>query len=146
MDFALSQHEVAIRLGAERLEAVARLVESHSGLLAELDSETCLVHGDFNPTNVLVQDDSVSALIDWEFSMSGTPSIDVGNLLRHTPARLHEELGHGLREGGLRLSPDWKLRARVADLASFLEFLSSGRSEEFKRECIAKIDELLPSR
>ena len=44
----------------------------------------CLVHGDLNPKNLLVDPDTleVTGLLDWEFAHSGHPFTDLGNLLR----------------------------------------------------------------
>jgi aminoglycoside phosphotransferase (APT) family kinase protein len=65
----------------------------YDGLLAVADRaqrlldrvrRTCLVHGDLNPKNVLVDPDSleVTGLLDWEFAHAGWPVTDLGNLLR----------------------------------------------------------------
>lgn len=40
--------------------------------------EPVLVHGDFRPANVLVQDGHVSALLDWELGHLGDPLDDLG--------------------------------------------------------------------
>ena len=44
----------------------------------------CLVHGDLNPKNVLVDPDrlELTAVLDWEFAHAGHPWTDVGNLVR----------------------------------------------------------------
>ena len=36
-----------------------------------------LVHGDFGPQNVLIQDDRITALLDWEFAHIGQPVEDL---------------------------------------------------------------------
>ena len=36
--------------------------------------EPRLVHGDFNPSNILVRDGRVAAVLDWEFALSATPA------------------------------------------------------------------------
>jgi hypothetical protein len=53
------------------------------GLLDEV-GQACLVHGDFNPKNLLVDPASgeVTGVLDWEFAHAGTPVTDLGNLLR----------------------------------------------------------------
>lgn len=38
----------------------------------------CLIHGDFRPANVLVDDGRVSALLDWELTHLGDPHDDLG--------------------------------------------------------------------
>lgn len=53
---------------------------------ADLDDvvRTCLVHGDLNPKNVLVDPETlqVTGLVDWEFAHAGHPFTDLGNVLR----------------------------------------------------------------
>ena len=43
----------------------------------------CLVHGDFDPSNLLVHDGMPSGILDWEYAFSGAPEIDLGNFLRY---------------------------------------------------------------
>ncbi|MDO3402753.1 phosphotransferase family protein [Mycolicibacterium neoaurum] len=38
----------------------------------------CLVHGDFRPANILVEDGRISALLDWELARLGDPHDDLG--------------------------------------------------------------------
>ncbi len=45
----------------------------------------CLVHSDFNGTNMLARDGAIVAVLDWEFAFAGPPSVDFGNLLRNHP-------------------------------------------------------------
>ena len=44
----------------------------------------CLVHGDFNPKNLLLAPGgaTVTGVLDWEFAHAGSPFADLGNLLR----------------------------------------------------------------
>lgn len=37
-----------------------------------------LIHGDFHPRNILVKDDTVIAIVDWEFA----GILNIGNLLK----------------------------------------------------------------
>ena len=70
---ALDKAEVRAWLGEDavgRIEAIGKAV---SGRLEELESDTILVNGDFNPTNVLIDNGTVSGVLDWEYGHSGTP-------------------------------------------------------------------------
>ncbi len=94
------------------------------------DATALLVHGDFNPSNLLIADDGeVSAILDWEFAHAGNHWADLGNLLRYRgtplPPSLKARLLEGLTDGGLKPPKDWYARALLADLGSALEFLSS---------------------
>jgi aminoglycoside phosphotransferase (APT) family kinase protein len=93
-----------------------------------------LVHGDFNPSNILVAPDGeISAILDWEFAHSGSVWADVGNLLRYRgialPNSVKLQLLEGLRDGGFSPPKDWYTRSLLADLASALEFLSSAEDK-----------------
>ncbi|MGD9961203.1 phosphotransferase family protein [Nocardioides sp.] len=60
-----------------------RLAESAQDLLDTVD-RTCLVHGDLNLKNLLIDPATlqVTGVLDWEFARSGSPYSDLGNLLR----------------------------------------------------------------
>lgn len=97
--------------------------------------EPRLVHGDVNPTNILVHKGAVTGILDWEFSHAGSPYMDIGNLLRHMDPMYHGEIEAGLVEGGLNVPPDWRRKAELRDLNSHLEFLTTQRSDAFKKKC-----------
>ncbi len=65
------------------LDGLRTVADTAQVLLDSVD-RTCLVHSDFNPKNLLVDPDTgtVTGLLDWEFSHSGNPFSDLGNLLR----------------------------------------------------------------
>lgn len=64
----------------ERLDAVAADAQA----LLDTVGRSCLVHSDLNPKNLLLDTDTlaVTGVLDWEFSHSGHPYTDLGNLLR----------------------------------------------------------------
>ena len=139
----LEREDVLVWTGPELAGAVLESIAEHRELVAELDSQRRLVHGDFNPTNILIKNGQVSGVLDWEYTHSGTPYMDIGNLLRHTDARYRPLIEQGLRAGGFDLPSDWLLRAHLVDLTSHLEFLTTARSDEFKRVCVERIKEFL---
>ncbi len=98
-------------------------------------NEPRLVHGDFNPTNILVKKGAVTGVLDWEFSHAGSPYMDIGNLLRHTDPVYYDKIKAGLVAGGLNVPADWRLKAELVDLSSHLEFLTTHRSDAFKHGC-----------
>ena len=126
-------------VGAEASEAMTRILRREAERYAELSSETRLLHSDFNPTNILVMDGSVSGVLNWEFSHAGTPYMDIGDLLRHTAPRYYAAIKTGLEAGGMTLPGDWRERAELVDISSQFEFLTSGRPDAFKRESVARI-------
>jgi aminoglycoside phosphotransferase (APT) family kinase protein len=90
-----------------------------------------LAHGDFNLTNLLVDDHGeLSAVLDWEFAHAGNIWADLGNLLRSRPGcplppYFVPALLESLSDLGLNLPENWNALRLLADLASACEFLSS---------------------
>ena len=140
---SLETNSVKAWLGRREISSLLEITNRENQRLAELDAESRLVHGDFNPTNILIADGRVSGVLDWEFCHSGTPYMDIGNLLRHTAAGYHRSIELGLMAGGMDLPGDWRLRASLVDLTSHLEFLTSAMSDGFKRQCVARITSFL---
>ena len=130
-------------IGGEGADAVRNILRQEDGRLTEIRAQHVLVHGDFNPSNVLFQDGDVTAVLDWEYAHSGTRYMDIGNLLRNTDRQFHDAIGRGLVAGGFALPEDWKERAALVDVGSHLEFLTSTRSDEFKRSRVALIDKFI---
>lgn len=137
---SLEDPNVISWLGSSRQAQLTSMLQARTDVFQELDNQTCFVHGDYNTGNILIHETNLAGIIDWEFSHSGTPYMDIGNLLRNTNKVFHIEIEQGLREGGMELPRDWKERAELVDLTSQLEFLTSSRSDEFERTCLTKID------
>lgn len=113
------------RLGGSLADRLYGLVEREGHLLETWLVKPCLVHGDFNGSNVMVDQDRVSAVVDWEFAFSGSPATDFGNLLRppmNNPAFSNAVATAYLAEGGF-LPADWQRVAQLADLYSWADFL-----------------------
>ena len=136
---SLDKADVRAWIGEESVVRIEQIIKVESGRLEELESDRRLVHGDFNPTNILIDDGVVSGVLDWEYCHSGTPYMDIGNLLRYTPAEYHGQIQSGLESGGMRLRNDWAERAQLVDLTSHLEFLTSSRSDCFKQQCAGRV-------
>lgn len=130
-------------LGEKRTEEVFEIVAKNAPLYRELESHACLVHGDFNPTNILIKNNQVSGILDWEYCHSGTPYMDLGNLLRHTPRKYHHDIELALVVSNNGLVEDWVRRSRMIDLTSQLEFLTSSRSDDFKCQCVGRINRFI---
>jgi Ser/Thr protein kinase RdoA (MazF antagonist) len=135
----LESAAIAAWLKPEVVEAIGNILKQEARCLDELEAQCYLVHGDFNPTNILIHQGSVNGLLDWEYCHSGTPYMDIGNLLRNTDPRYHARIQSGLKKGGMSLPDDWKKRAELVDLSALLEFLTSPRSDLFKRRCVDRI-------
>jgi len=101
--------------------------------LLDLSSRTCLVHGDFNPKNLLVdRDGAVTGVLDWEFAHAGGPLGDLGNLLRFERDPVFTEAVLTAFATRVPDAPgdldDLLTRARAADLFALVEL--AARVEE----------------
>lgn len=120
-----------------------QFINDHASIYRKLDSQKSLVHGDFNPGNILTRDECVVGILDWEFAMSGSTMIDTGNLLRHCGEEASHALARGMSNTGISLERDWVKQSRLADLASHIEFLSSDHTKRFKERCVERIRALV---
>ncbi len=139
-ELMLNNAEVLRWLGTERVAEIRRIMKREAPRLAEIGAEHALVHGDFNPTNILIHDGHVSGVLDWEYALSGSPYMDIGNLLRNLPSQYHADVYRGLLAGGMALPNDWEERALLIDVSSHIEFLTSARADSFKEACVRRID------
>jgi aminoglycoside phosphotransferase (APT) family kinase protein len=125
---------------ADRLEAAfldsamlgsLRSVAADAQDLADENRRVCLVHGDFNAKNLLVDPATleVTAVLDWEFAMAGSPYADLGNLLRFERAPACAGAVVAAYRDFMPSTPDDLLdRARAADLFALVEL--AAREEE----------------
>ena len=118
------------RLGRRLTRRLLEVAKREAGRLADWPHPPCLVHGDFNPTNILVaarpEGWDVAAVLDWEWAISGPPALDFGNLLRPALGMRPDfvaGLARGYRAAGGALPPDWRAIARFADLFAWADIL-----------------------
>lgn len=141
----LTQPAVEEYLDERTLLELRKLIDRHTSFFDSFNSCHNLVHGDFRPDNILVANDSIVGVLDWEFAHSGCSYMDIGNLLRHLAPKWENDLKFGLSDEGFELPDDWVFRASLIDLTSHLEFLTSNRSREFKLTCVDRIHRLIKS-
>lgn len=127
-------------ISTERLDTDTRnrfrtLVRDKWNLVSRAEPLRQLVHTDFNPKNIMVSkgpDTRVSAILDWEFCVSGNGLIDIGNFFRfsydYTPDA-HEHFEKGYRSVNSQLLPEWIDISRLLDLGNMCAFLE--RKEDY---------------
>jgi aminoglycoside phosphotransferase (APT) family kinase protein len=119
------------RLGEELSGQLWRFVTRASPLFDHLDHSPCLVHGDFDGSNILVNKLGghwqVSGVVDWEYAISATPLVDLGHILR-PPFGDIEPFERSVIEGftshGGTLGPNWKRACRLLDLINWVSFMN----------------------
>lgn len=133
LDQCLRQGPGGERLGAGLTDELFAFVEREGHLMNSAWSmQPCLTHSDFNGSNILVQEEAggawrVAAVLDWEYAFAGGPSYDFGNLLRPPLGDLAAFISgvtDGYQSSGGDLPKGWQEASRVADLFSWVDFLS----------------------
>lgn len=126
-------------LGADVFDAWRAILTAAAPLADTVHGTSVLVHGDFNPKNVVLRRDAngawaVAALIDWEFAFSGSSLFDVGNFLRYEdtrPAGYGRAFAEAYRAAGGALPERWREIAAVLDAFSLCQFLQKGPTGPF---------------
>lgn len=104
--------------GARRLREVVKVVHQHAPLLVQEHGHRQVIHGDYQPRNVLAdQDGRIRGVVDWELARQATPLCDIAMLLRYCDSvRAEREVLRAY--SGLSLSAnEARLAARCYDLA-----------------------------
>jgi aminoglycoside phosphotransferase (APT) family kinase protein len=122
------------RLGPELTQALMGFAEREPYLGAEWPGPPRLTHADFGGSNILVRIDDlgarVEAVIDWEFALSASPMMDLGNLLRPPLGELpgfEVAVADGYRAAGGVLPDDWRRLTLYNGLADWAAFLGRSR-------------------
>ena len=92
----------------------------------EIPEGNNFVHGDFDPTNILVHKENhewkVAAFLDFEYSFCGSFLWDVANMARYFPPKTTDFL-KGLQESGLSLPVNYELLCDLLNAASLVDLL-----------------------
>jgi len=122
------------RVDRELASLVQSFVHREAKILDRVTMAPHLVHGDFDPTNLIVNCEGgkwrVAGVLDWEHAFSGPALLDIGHILRPPHGRSAEfEAGlvQGLTRGAAALPADWKRASVFVDLLAWFEFLARER-------------------
>ncbi|GAA2567102.1 hypothetical protein GCM10010435_45910 [Winogradskya consettensis] len=143
------------RLDDETRRAWVKLCATHAPALEGIDGHTRLVHADINPKNILVSRAGggwrVNALLDWEFSYSGSPYADAANMARFS-AEHPDGFLDGFRAGfaehqpaDLPLVDDWAHVGNVLDMFALSDLVTRPVGHAIADQAAGKIRHLLRS-
>jgi aminoglycoside phosphotransferase (APT) family kinase protein len=107
-----------------------REVALHAQTLLDTVTRVCLVHGDLNPKNLLLDPDTLAltGVLDWEYAHAGHPFTDLGNLVRFDRSPAFVDAVLSAYEAGRGVPPRHALvLARAADLYALVD-LATRRS------------------
>lgn len=136
------------QLAPDIISKIHFCLEKYSHLFPEEDEKN-LVHGDFDPANILVDKIhgtwKITGILDWEFSFSGSVLWDVANMLRyahHMPVQFEEAFLQGLNSKNIQLPKSWKTSIYMLNLLSLLDCLVRVDPKNYSKQC-ADICELI---
>lgn len=106
------------------------------------ENDRQLVHADFDPANILVSkindDWSIVGILDWEFAFSGSTLCDIANMLRYAdqmPKKYEHGFLQGLKDGGINLPNNWKVRIDLLNLFSLVDCLARSNPITSPNKC-----------
>ena len=132
MERCLGDERVKARIGDQRSRNLLSYLSRDELHLPATTQR--LTHSDFNQKNILVNRHAsgrwfVSAILDWEFALSASGIMDVGNLLRfesESPGVDADWFAAAYKSAGGELSENWRSQAIFADLLPQFSFVLEG--------------------
>jgi len=117
------------RLGKNIIDKINRIVKENEKVLIELDQDIRLVHGDFQGTNILIKDDRLSGILDWEFAMAGHPLADIGQFFRYEEC-FNKDLIQAFeseynKNSSYKLMTDWYKISKLRDLVNMIQLINA---------------------
>ena len=132
-------------IGEKEAKRIYNFAAEHASLLDDIGQQNSLVHSDFNPLNLLVDNNSeVTAVLDWEYAFSGTPLIDIGNLVRYEDVKTSDRIGsliHSYQEYGGTLPSQWLKKAKLLDLTALCDLLNRPECGEVRLKDLKELIE-----
>ena len=137
----LNDKTVLSALDPSVIAEIKKAIEQHTSSFPTSD-EKHLVHGDFDPANILVDKINcswvVTGILDWEFAFSGSCLCDVANMLRYAhkmPPEFQSSFLGALLRNGIKLPPDWRTTAHLLNLSSLLDLLKRSDPKGHPHRC-----------
>ncbi|MFN7709933.1 MAG: GNAT family N-acetyltransferase [Holosporales bacterium] len=144
----LNDKTVLFALDPSVIAEIKKAIEEHASLFPN-DDDKHLVHGDFDPANILVDQINgswvVTGILDWEFAFSGSYLWDIANMLRYAhkmPPEFQNSFIDALQGNGIKLPNNWRTTIHLLNLSSLLDLLKRLDPQRHPNRC-ADIRELI---
>lgn len=144
----LNDRTVVSVLSPEMIDEIKKATKQYAYLFST-DDEKHLVHGDFDPANILVEQINgswvVTGILDWEFAFSGSYLWDIANMLRYAhkmPPEFQNSFVDALQKNGIKLPAHWPITIHLLNLSSLLDLLKRSDPKDHPHRC-ADISELI---
>ena len=137
----LQSKMVLSQLMPQTIGQINDLLKKYSQFFLD-EHEKNLVHGDFDPANILVDKIkgrwTVAGILDWEFAFSGSTLFDVANMLRYAhlmPEQFEKAFLFGVCSDNIVLPEHWRISIHVLNLLSLLNLLVRSDPKRRPNQC-----------
>lgn len=117
------------RIGTGLRKKISNYIDNNYELLLEMTSKFVLTHGDFRPENLMIKEDRLVGILDWEFSLAAPRYFDIGQFFRNEKyllVKVEDNFIEGYNSVAKDPLPDnWGKLSKTMDLATMLSFISS---------------------
>lgn len=117
------------RLEMSTINEIKKFIENNNKLLMQMTNKSVLSHGDFRPANLMIKDNKLIGILDWEFSLSAPCYFDIGQFLRvqkYVPNEIKSSFIKGYNNiAKYPATEQWDKLAKLMDLANLLCLLDS---------------------
>lgn len=118
-------------MSPQAIDNIKTCFDRYKKLLPDNDSDAYLVHGDFDPSNILVEKIEgqwqVVVILDWEFSFAGSFLTDIANMFRYAhkmPKEYEDVFLSELQKQGVILPQNWRITVHLLNLIALLDCLT----------------------
>lgn len=121
----LESDNVLKQLTSSEISHIQKQFSQYQHILTGNEELSHLVHGDFDPANLLVDNINntwkVTAVLDWEFAFSGSSLWDIANMLRYAhqmPSEFQNAFLKGFQDKGAILPEHWQITIHLLNLST----------------------------
>ncbi|WDV47769.1 aminoglycoside phosphotransferase family protein [Clostridiaceae bacterium M8S5] len=112
-------------------EELLEFIDSNDDLIKELDSNSVFSHGDFYPSNIMIDSSKTVCFIDFEYSLSAPIYSDIGKFFRdrdfdkYRTNNTFDSFAKGYNDNARNKLPDnWIKLSRLNDITSMLSLIN----------------------
>lgn len=138
---------VKSRLGNENINKIKSIIYKYEEELSYIEKDSRLIHGDFQGTNIIINNEMVSGIIDWEFCMSGSPLMDIGQFFRYEEYFDNELIiafeNEYKKACDYKLMDNWYNISKIIDLLSLIQLMNRDEDMPNKYNKIIQIIEVV---
>ncbi|MBS4539004.1 aminoglycoside phosphotransferase family protein [Clostridium sp. D2Q-11] len=127
---------------------ILEFITQNEDMLKKLDSQFVYSHGDFNPSNILVDNKESIWFIDFEYSLSSSIYLDIGKFFRdrtdidkYMTKEIYDNFFRGYNSSAkILLTNDWIKLVRLMDMISMLGLINK---KSVPDEWVSEIEEAI---